>query len=103
MSDAREQMRVLLGGVFAQLTVPELEWCLTRATVDGDVCPFVAAAEAAWLLGGRAKAGVVSKFTADGATFEKTQDWQGWGDWLNSRSPRNTGDGWDVGFAFLVV
>lgn len=100
-SQALQEMLILLGGaVSGQLPTDDLNWALDQSREGDDYDPWVAAASAAELLGGRAKAGRVVKFTADGATFEKAQDWQGWADWLRSRSPRNLPD---PGFAFLIV
>lgn len=102
--EALQEMLILLGAdVAGRLSTAEKDWALERSAVGDDYDPWIAAAEAVFLLGGRAKAGTVTRFTADGATFQKEQDWQGWGDWLKSQSPRNSGDGYGDGFAFLVV
>lgn len=93
-------MQMLLGpAVFGRLTIPEQTFCLEQSRQGDDYDPWIAAGQAAYLLGGRAMAGQVTRFTADGATFEKTQDWRGWGDWLTSRSPRAVDDG----SAFFIV
>ena len=102
--EALEQMLFLLGAaVSGRLSTTEQDWCLERSAVGGDYDPWIAASEAAYLFGGRAMAGQVTRFTADGATFEQKQDWKGWGDWLKSQSPRSRGEGWDDDFAFLIV
>ena len=90
-------MRTLLGEpVFNMLSPYDVDWCADQPNA------WLAAAKAVDLLGGRAKAGHVVKFTADGATFEKTQDWTGWAALLRSQAPAG-GEGWDGGWAFLVV
>lgn len=100
IADATTQMQILLGDdVFGRLSFADENWCLEQSRIGDDYDPWIAAAEAVYLFGGRARAGQVVRFTADGATFEKTQDWTGWGDWLKSRSPRTV----DAGFAFIVV
>lgn len=101
---ARAEMLALLGSdVSSQLSTADQDRCLDLAASGGDYCPWLAASEGAYLLGGRAKAGTVTRFTADGATFQKEQDWFGWGDWLKSKSPRSNGPGFGDGFAFLVL
>ncbi len=104
IEDARQEMQLLLGdAVFGRLSQADQDWALARSKLGDDYDPWIAASEVAYLLGGRAMAGQVVRFTADGATFEKKQDWKGWGDWLKGQSPRSTGEGWDADFAFLIV
>lgn len=98
--EAQQQMLMLLGdAVIGQLSSTETDWCLEQTVSGGDYDPWLAAAEAADLLGGRALAATTLKeFTADGAKFVRTPaNWAALADHFRSKSPR------DPGFAFLIV
>lgn len=99
ISEARRTMLQLLGEpVHGQLSTGDLELCLELSADGGDYDPWLAAAEAADMLGRRAKQGGLKQFTADGATFVKeAADWFGMAASFRARSPR------DPGFAFEIV
>jgi hypothetical protein len=98
--DAQQQMILLLGeAVAGQLSTADQDWCVERSNSGGDYDPWLAAAEAADLLGGRAMAaGSLKQFTADGATFVRgPADWVTLAALFRAKSPR------DPGFAFVIV
>ncbi len=102
LADAALQMELLLGGdLVAMLTQPEQDWALARSAAGAVYDGWVAAAEAVLLLGGQGRLARVTRFTAEGATFEKDGglDWRAWAGWLRSQSATPGDDG----FAFLVV
>ena len=83
--------------VSSQLTTAETDWCLEKANIGGDYDGWIAAAEAAELLGRRALAGGVKQFTADGATFVKQPaDWFTMAAEFRAKSPRDTSFYFDI-------
>lgn len=93
-TEAAQQMDLLLGDtVTGQLTTTEKDFCLEQSNSGGDYDPWIAAAEAAELLGRRALAGGgLKQFTADGATFIRTPaQWTEMADQFRAKSPRDTG------------
>ena len=58
IADATTQMQILLGDdVFGRLSFADENWCLEQSRIGDDYDPWIAASEAAYLLGGRARAG----------------------------------------------
>ncbi len=91
-TEAAQELVLLLGSaVHSQLTNEEQDWCLEKANSGGDYDAWIAAAEAAELLGRRALAGGLKQFTADGATFVKQPaDWFTMAATFRAKSPRDT-------------
>lgn len=91
-SEAQTDMLMALGtAVSSQLTTAEVDWCLERTNSSGDYDAWMAAAEAADLIGRRALAGGLKQFTADGATFVKTPaQWFQMAAEFRSKSARDT-------------
>lgn len=101
---AQADLQILLGdGVLGLLSSSEVQWCLERSAVNGDYDPWIAAAEAATLLGRRSLRGGVVSWTSDGQTVKRDPgDWQRMADEFRAGSPRNSG-GADPDFAFIIV
>lgn len=97
-AEAQTDMLMVLGtAVSSQLTITETDWCLERTNISGDYDGWIAAAEAADLLGRRALAGGLKQFTADGATFVKTPaEWAAMAEQFRSQSPRDTSFYFDI-------
>mgnify|MGYP001252706254 CR=1 FL=1 len=102
-SDAQTQMGILLGtDVLGLLSTADIDWCLNRSEQAGDFDAWIAAAEAATLLGRRALRGELVEWESDGQRVKRTKaDWLGWAQRLRAESPRSGGV--DVDFAFLVI
>lgn len=102
LEDATKQMELLLGAeIVAMLTQPEKDWALARSASGDNYDEWVAAAEVVLLLGGQGRLSRISRFTSEGATFEKAGglDWRAFAAWLRSQS----GTPGDDGYAFMVV
>lgn len=102
LSDATGQFELLVGAdLWAMLTPAERDWALARSASGASYDAFLAAAEAVVLLGGQGRLSRISRFTSEGATFEKAGglDWRAFAAWLRSQS----GTPGDDGYAFLVV
>lgn len=99
--DALDMMMLLLGeAVHSQLTPDQINLCLELSTAGGDYDPWLAAAEAADMLGRRAQQGGLKQFSADGATFVKEPaDWFAMASGFRARSPRYL----DPGFACEII
>ncbi|MEN0072360.1 MAG: hypothetical protein AAGC63_15385 [Propionicimonas sp.] len=103
-ANARAELGILLGaGILGLLSSADIDWCLDRARETDDYDPWTAAAEAADMLGRRAKRGVVVEWDSDGQRVKRgAADWESMAADFRAASPRNAG-GQTPDFAFLIV